>query len=116
MVDATEALEDLLNMLRFVSFTIDYARAQRGLKHLQNIQRVSSVEILDELIRDLEHQFSLTPGCDLDPPQFRVLDRRQANISLDIIFSFLIINIIFLININIIFGLIFLEDDIIFEA
>lgn len=75
-VNSTQALQDFLNMLNLVGFTVDDACWELALEYLQHIQRVAHVQKLNQFVGDPENKLSLLARNDTDPPQLRILDGR----------------------------------------
>jgi len=84
MVDAREPLKNLFDMLGLVCFTVNNSLTQLAFEHLEDVERVSKVQILNQLVGDFEHELSFTAWSNFDTPQFRVFDRWKADISGDV--------------------------------
>ena len=73
-------------MLRFIGLAVDDTCRELRLKNFQNVQWISQVEILDKFVGDLENKLSFPAGSDLNSPELGVLDGRQADVSVDVLF------------------------------
>jgi hypothetical protein len=61
-------------MLGLVSLAVNNAGRELRLENLQDVQRISEVEVLNKFVGDLEYQFSLASWSHLDSPKLGVLD------------------------------------------
>jgi hypothetical protein len=73
-------LENFLNVLAFVGFTVDDSCGKLALKHFKDVQGVARIKEVNELVGNLENEFSFSTWCYFDSPQLGVLDGRQIDV------------------------------------
>ena len=64
--DTSKSKNDFLYMLRFESLTKDHSRIDLTMENIQNIEWVTLVDELDELIGYLEYKLAFLARNDLD--------------------------------------------------
>ena len=69
-IDTAKSLEYFLDMLRLVSFAVNYSRGEFRLEDFKHIQRIAHVQVIDELVRDFEYKLSFFAWGHLNPPKF----------------------------------------------
>ena len=79
-VDATHAARELLYVRKLVRLNIHRTHYILTLKHLQNHQWITIIQMRDQLVGQSHHKLPLNARLDFDPPEFGVHVGRQVDV------------------------------------